>query len=146
MLKTLRNSRSDIPIVVVSALSDGRSIREALDAGAMGFVPKASTTEELMNALRSVLRGNVYLPTSFVTQAGETGVATVPSLTDRQWQVLFEIVCGRTVKRIAERLGISENTVKSHVAAILRALGCSTRTQAIVWFHERGLKIPDFRG
>lgn len=141
-LNRLRELREDVPVVIISGVSDSRTIFQTLDAGAMGFIPKSFTTGQMLEALKVALTGNIYLPTG-TSALPEIQVRNfLPEFTGRQWQVLYHIVQGKRVKHIAQQLDISESTVKTHVANILRELGCSTRTEAIVRVHERGLKFP----
>lgn len=141
-LRSLRSLRPDLPIVIISGTSDMRTVMQTLDIGAMGFIPKSHTANQLLEALKVVLSGNVYLPSDFSTHASSGIHAHPPSFTKRQWQVLYQIIQGKSIKHIANNLFISENTVKSHVSQILGELGCSTRTQAVVCVHERNIKFP----
>lgn len=140
-LRTLRSLRPDLPVVIISGASDMRTVMQTLDNGAMGFIPKSYTTPQLLEAMKQVLSGNVHLPAGYGIHDG-THIPPPPSFTKRQWQVLYQIIQGKSIKHIATNLYISENTVKSHVSQILGELGCSTRTQAVVCVHERNLKFP----
>lgn len=127
------------PIVVVSAIDDPTIIRRAMLCGAVGFIPKASAMEIMVEGLQVVLAGGIYMPEGLPADpstarggsdpiAPETGVA----LTPRQAAVLEKLVEGKSNKQIARELCISDMTVKVHVTAILRSLGVVTRAQVIV--------------
>jgi DNA-binding NarL/FixJ family response regulator len=119
----------------------------------MGFIPKTSSNQVMLQALRLVLSGGVYLPP--VALGSRAGAGSPPSprasdpapgmsardlgLTARQAQVLQLILQGKPNKVICRELGLAEGTVKIHVAAILRALNVSTRTQAVIEASRLGL-------
>jgi DNA-binding NarL/FixJ family response regulator len=138
-LITLRERAPAVPIVVVSASDDEQNVRQCLAYGALGFLPKSSSTEVLENALRLVMSGGSYVPAQALGLAGlEPAGAPVPEtgaghkLTPRQLRVLALMAEGKANKQIAYELGISEITVKAHVSAILRKLGVSNRVQAVL--------------
>jgi len=143
MLEQLRTDHPPLPIVVVSALEDPGTVRTALARGAMGFIPKSSSNEVMLNALRLVLSGGRYLPPEILS--GDGGAAAPPRsmdqvhLTDRQREVLALMVQGKSNKHICRELGLAEATVKIHVTAILRALRVTSRAQAIVAVNQLGL-------
>ena len=132
----------ELPVVVLSASEEPAHVRKAIDCGASGYVPKSSGREVMLNALRLVLAGGLYLPP--VTLAGGADEAPAPaaahlllgSLTPRQREVLRLLGAGLSNKEIARQLGLSENTVKIHVTAILRSLQVSNRTAAVVLARE----------
>ncbi len=134
-----------LPIVVLSGHEDPAIMRAALDAGASGFIPKAYSPEVMLSAIRLVLTGGEYVPPMMVAarQAGaapampaspaDQGMAHLrPVLTDRQLEVLNLLSEGQPNKLIGRNLGISEGTVKIHLAAIFRALKVRNRTEAVV--------------
>lgn len=144
-LEKLRNNHPALPVVVVSALEDASTVRAALARGAMGFIPKSSSNDVMLSALRLVLSGGRYLPPEILS--GD-GAAAPPSsfadvhLTDRQREVLALVIQGKSNKHICRELGLAEATVKIHVTAILRALKVTSRAQAIVAVNQLGLS-PD---
>jgi DNA-binding NarL/FixJ family response regulator len=142
-LKHLRALRDDVPIVVVSGTYDRRSVLRAIDCGAMGFVPKTSGSQEMLAAFRTVLDGGIYLPhdTEGHFKSPSQADPTL-QLTPRQWQILHSVLLGKSVKRIALDNDIAESTVKAHITPILRAMGVTTRTEAIVKAGQIGLRIP----
>ena len=136
-----------IPVVIVSASNRRRDIQRALDTGAMGFIPKESTSSVMLNALQLVLAGSIHLPPSMGQQSNPYSKPTndtVQTLTPRQLQVLSMVVQGHSNKVIAAQLDIAETTIKMHVTAILKSLGVSNRTQAAMAAEKLGLFLsPD---
>ena len=104
----------------------------------MGFVPKRSGTDLLTEALQLVLAGGIYVPPlGFLPQQATPEPAKpvlpgLPGLTPRQNAVLALLLQGKPNKIIARELDIAVDTVKDHVAAVLKLLGVSTRTQAVL--------------
>jgi DNA-binding NarL/FixJ family response regulator len=147
-IKRLRDRAPDVPVVVVSALEDRRVVAEAFQHGAIGYIPKTSNSEVMINALKLVLAGGKYLP-PIMAGAYDTGLGThsadgaktsdMPRLTRRQRDVLALIGHGKSNKEIADTLGLAEGTVKIHVTAILKALKASNRTQAAIAAANMGL-------
>jgi DNA-binding NarL/FixJ family response regulator len=141
------------PVVVFSATDDRATVIAALDAGAMGFIPKTSTPALLQSALQLVLAKGIYVPPTVLgreepRRAAKPAPAARPlrklselGLTPRQQGVCALIVKGRSVKEIARQLGVSPATVKAHVQPILRALGVVNRTEAIVALHRLGISL-----
>jgi DNA-binding NarL/FixJ family response regulator len=123
----------ELPVVMISGSANPRLMRQVLQAGAAGFVTKSSVTDELMQAVRSVLAGETYLPPELngsTTTQQDPGSA--PPLTQRQEMVLRGLLDGMSNREIADHLHISEETVKTRVAAILRHFNVQNRTQAVV--------------
>jgi len=175
--------RPGVPIVVLGAQEDTQTVLAALDSGAMGFIPKRYSGEDIANAVSIVLSGGVYVPpiiadtaavephefrrrvTDFVpaadprllrrratdlagaasvvgTAAGasQTTLPEPPKLdvTPRQSQVLSLLIKGLCNKSICRELTLSENTVKSHIAAIFKSLGVHNRTAAVIEMSSKG--------
>ena len=157
-LRVLREQHSAIPVVVLSASDQAETVKRALDLGAMGFVPKTSSNDILIGALRLVLSGGVYLPPEVLRSeaagASSPALAPVPDasrqlrspreigLTERQAQVLALMIQGKPNKLICRELNLAEGTVKIHVTAILKALNVTNRTQAVIAVGKLGLKLP----
>ncbi len=154
LLHELRTAHPDVPVVVLSASDQREDIMRAIDLGAMGYIPKSSSNLVMLQALRLVLSGGVYLPAVALALRGAPGTEplrvaegaarTTPrelGLTARQAQVLALILQGKPNKVICRELGLAEGTVKIHVAAILRALNVSTRTQAVIEASRLGLHL-----
>lgn len=159
-LSVFRERFAEIPVVVLSTSDDQPTVRRAIDRGAMGFIPKNSSSEIMLSALRLVLAKGIYLPRNILTadpshaplgdpQRSFPAVLRLPTagpltpldlgLTPRQADVLHLVLQGKPIKLICRELGLAEGTVKSHVSAVLRALNVTTRTQAIVAASRLGL-------
>jgi DNA-binding NarL/FixJ family response regulator len=134
-LKRMREQAEEVPIVVLSGAEDAQLVRDCIDCGAMGFIPKASDSRVMAAALRLVLSGGVYLPSLAIQGAPPAAADTRPApfgeLTPRQRDVLMRLVQGKPNKIIARELGISDTTVKTHVSAVLQCLGVHNRTEAV---------------
>ncbi len=170
LLGELRDKYPALPVVVVSASDRASDVIRAIDAGAMGFVPKRASNETLIEALRLVMSGGIYVPPMTLGIAPAAPVPppdgdTVPDvmrphptedvremtsaagalpppappasldslgLSRRQADVLAYLLQGMPNKIIAREMHLSVDTVKDHVAAVLRVLGVSSRTQAVL--------------
>lgn len=150
-LRSVRRRFGAVPVVILSAYDDTHTVSKAMKAGAAGFVSKSYSGEKLLEALRQVLDGKIYLPRSMapagISQAPPTlpiGGSAEPAefgLTDRQAEVLSLMTQGHSNRDIARLLVLSEGTVKIHVTAIFKALDVSSRTQAMVAVARYGIKL-----
>jgi DNA-binding NarL/FixJ family response regulator len=149
VLRSLRESHPQVPVVVLSASNQREIVMRALDGGAMGFIPKTSNSGVLVGALRLVLSGGVYLPPEILRPAASSASAAGSGsvhhrdigLTDRQAQVLALLIEGKPNKLICRELNLAEGTVKIHVTAVLKALDAANRTQAVIAASRLGLKL-----
>ena len=158
-LSQLREQHPGVPVVVLSASEQPETVMRAIDAGAMGFIPKTSSNQSLIDALRLVMSGGVYLPLEVLhqhqgapepalrraAQARQAGEALSPreiGLTARQADVLALLVQGKPNKLICRELNLAEGTVKIHMTAILKTLNVSNRTQAVIAVGKLGLQLP----
>ena len=145
LLQELRVDWPGTPVLVLSATHDRNTIEAALDMGAMGFIPKTANARQLIDALRLVLAGGIYVPTDSGSVEGiRLRPVSRPSdlgLTMRQADVLKLLVQGKPNKLICRDLRLSEGTVKVHVSAILRALNVHTRTQVVIELARRGVRL-----
>jgi DNA-binding NarL/FixJ family response regulator len=152
LIGKLHERLPSLPVVVLSALEEPENVRHAINAGAMGFVPKSAATRVLIEVLQQVLEGNVTVPLALQSSgppvshalpgAADTPSATEPDvalLTLRQLEVLSRVCQGKTNKQIATELGLSEKTVKAHVTAIFKVLGVVNRTQAVLVARRVGM-------
>ena len=128
-----------LPVIVVSGNEEPSVMRRAIAHGASGYIPKSSSLEEMAQAIARVLDGDVWLPASAAgsqqTQLApdEVDIAErIRDLTPQQFRVLMMLADGLLNKQIAYELNVSEATIKAHMTAILRKLGASNRTQAVV--------------
>jgi DNA-binding NarL/FixJ family response regulator len=143
-----RSCFPDIPLVLLSASISSNDIRGALEAGALGYIPKAASTAEMLAALRGVLAGDIYVPPCLDnSDAGLHSMAPADfevlqhsGLTARQLEVARLLAKGCANKVIGGMLAMSESTVKVHVAAIFRAFGVTNRTEAVLEIQRQMLK------
>jgi DNA-binding NarL/FixJ family response regulator len=129
----------ELPIVLLSGSANTQIMRQVLQAGAAGFVTKSCVSDELLRAVRSVLNGDIYLPQELNgTVVLARDPSSKPMLTQRQELVLRCLLDGLANREIADHLHVSEETVKTHVAAILRHFEVQNRTQAVVTAARNG--------
>lgn len=143
-LDTLAGHYPAIPVVIISASNQRSDIQRALDAGAMGYIPKESTSSIMLNALKLILAGGIYVPPNMLqsNQLAPQTANNTRGLTPRQLQVLALLVRGCANKEIASQMQLAEATVKMHVTAILKTLGVTNRTQAAMAVEKLGLVLP----
>ncbi len=142
-LRRLRLMFPGVPLVVASGEDDPAIIRATLAAGAVGFLPKSEAPEVLQQALRLVLGGGTYMPAQALADLRHGAPPPRPDasgLTPRQMDVLRCLMRGQPNKLIARELGLTEGTVKIHIAAILRVLQARNRTEAVVVARDLGLQ------
>jgi DNA-binding NarL/FixJ family response regulator len=136
-------ARPDVPIIVLTASEHPTDAQRALDAGALGYVPKSASPKTILLALNLVLAGEMYLPPLLLGTGGlgqgDRQPASLLPLTDRQADVLTMLATGASNKVIANALRLSDKTVKAHVTAIFKALNVSNRTEAAHRAREAGL-------
>lgn len=153
-LRRLRDEYPYVPVVILSAQDDRDTVLAALDAGAMGFISKAASPQELREALTRVLvEHRIHLPQSVsggLAAAPEGGGRELSELaalgiTERQIEVLGYVVQGLRNKEIARLLDRSEVVVKKHVTATLQALGAPNRTKLLVLLSQKGYRVPSMR-
>lgn len=157
----LRQRHPSIPLVVLSASVDPNDVACTLNQGARGYIPKTSSSQVLLGALRLVISGGIYIPPEYLARRGsQTARPTAPAayrdswhssapglsipltLTERQAQVLTLMAQGKPNKIIARELNMAAGTVKCHVSAILRALKVTNRTQAVIAVAGGGEFVP----
>ena len=132
VLKECRINYSMIPVVIVSGSKHKQDIQQAMDMGAMGFIPKDINSRLMINILQLVLSGGLYFPQ--IISSDDRAL-----FTPRQREVLEFIVEGYSNKVIAAKMGISEATIKMHVTAIFKILEVTNRTQAAMTAKKNGL-------
>jgi DNA-binding NarL/FixJ family response regulator len=165
VLVEFRSTYPSLPVVVVSASDRPSDVIRAIDLGSMGFVPKRASHETLLEALNMVMSGGIYVPLmnmgleltdtsnssrGAIQTTHDSGHDNMPSpikladlgLTPRQTEVLALLLKGNPNKLIARELNVSVETVKDHVAAVLRALGVSSRTQAVLAVSQMSSRRP----
>jgi DNA-binding NarL/FixJ family response regulator len=137
---------STTPVVVISATFDATRVKQAIDRGAQGFIPKSTPPDVLMSALELIFSGGVYVPASVMHDedpAHKARSEAAPNLTSAQSRVLALLARGQSNKAIGNALDISDNTVRAHVSAILRALNVTNRTEAVSIAIQMGLVSSD---
>lgn len=144
----LRDRQPNAKVVVISASEAQTDVREALENGAAGYIPKSSSVKIMLSALDLIFSGGVYVPATVLREGIESdqrggGSVMPPSdpqleqlLTQRQREVLDRLREGKSNKQIAHELGLSEGTVKIHMTAIFKSLGVRNRTQAAMAFPQ----------
>lgn len=138
----------DLPIAVVSGTEDAALISKIIGLGAMGFIPKTASAQEINEAIDTMLEGDVWLPDSVrqkienVDENFSKLAENVASLTPSQYKVLCYMRDGLLNKQIGYNLDIAEATVKAHVTAIFRKLSINNRTQAVLIASELQLEPP----
>lgn len=135
----------DSPVVVVSVCERAQDVHRAITAGAAGYVPKSSNPEVMINALKLVLSGGIYIPPNVLSLTGDReglntmlaskvrdDSASLNRLTGRQREVMALLAQGKSNKEIAGELGLAAGTVKIHVSNIFKTLNVRNRTQAVL--------------
>lgn len=146
-LARLREALPSLPVAILSAEQDRRTVLEAIELGAVGYIPKSTPRDDLLAALDRILEGHLYLPPQVMRRPPPTRHDSPPAplddrltrLTEKQLEVLEALGHGASNKGIARKLGIAETTVKTHVSAILRRLGVTSRIQAVLLAGELDL-------
>ena len=134
----IREDYPSLPIAVVSGSEDINVVSKVMGYGAMGFIPKSSSSDDIALAINHILEGDVWLPLELKDKVAAVDgedkeiAAQVASLTPQQYKVLQYLHEGLLNKQIAYELHISEATVKAHITAIFRKLGVYNRTQAVL--------------
>ena len=150
-IRAFREAAEEARIVVVSAEKNATLVRAAIDAGAVGFIPKESPPDVLHQALDKIAGGGIYLPSALLAASSAPAprqdarpkeiVEVFPALTQRQADVLAAMLRGLPNKLIARQLGISDATVKTHLSAIFRELSVQSRTEAVYVAARQGVRI-----
>jgi DNA-binding NarL/FixJ family response regulator len=139
------------PVATLALIDSPSAVRSAIGAGASGFLPTMASPKVILHAVELMLSGGVYLPPSVLGAAGaqprphEGGVSGPVRLTRRQEAVLRELAKGQSNKQIASALGLSEATVKVHIAAIMKSLKAQNRTHAVLTATQAGI-LPEHIG
>lgn len=146
-LKAVRRQLAEVPLLILSASCDANDMIMCLGAGAAGYVTKASDLDVLLQAIRLVRAGGIFVPADIVSgQAEGIGqgppqpVAPAPRVTRRQSQVLALALEGHANKEIAYRLEMSEGTVKTHLASIMRMYDVNNRVQLLRQVERIGVR------
>ncbi len=164
LITALKAAAPMVRVVVVSGEGGAAVVRQAIEAGAVGFVPKESTPALLVDALSVTAHGGIYLPAAVLgaalaeaASAGADSAATAsagapmaamktlaevfPQLTPRRLEVLDHVARGMSNKQIARALGIDDDTVKQHLNKVYAQLGVASRTEAVYLMARRGVRL-----
>lgn len=138
-----------LPVIMLSADHDSRTVTQSLQQGASGFLPKSSLNQVLVSAIQLVLAGGVYVPPEALSPAAQGDCrprashspVTLESLgfTARQAEVFRYLLQGMSNKQICRELDLAEPTVKIHVRGILRSFNASSRAEVIAKASQLGL-------
>lgn len=139
--KRIKAEQPEIAIVILTSFSDRDRILRALDAGAAGYLLKDAEPDEISKAIDAAARGEVPLDPRAARALLSARRAATPAeaLSEREREVLLMVADGLPNKVIAQRLSISEKTVKAHLTSVFRQIGVTDRTQAALWAERRGL-------
>ena len=138
----IRRELPDTEVIALTSVLENASVTQAVRAGAAGYLLKDTEAQELRRAIKAAGAGQVQLSPKVVAQLlreATTPIMPPSALTERESEVLCLLAQGQANKGIARRLGISEETVKTHVAHIFDKLRVSSRTQAALYAVQRGL-------
>ena len=131
--RRMLNDQPRLRVLMFSMYDDAIYARRALEAGALGYLSKASAPEVLVQAIHAVSRGERYLSpdvaANIARSAGQSGKSKIKTLTPREFEVLRLLVRGETVRSISEKLSLSEKTVANHQSAIREKLGARNSAQ-----------------
>jgi DNA-binding NarL/FixJ family response regulator len=146
-VSSVKRDYPELPVVILSAEEDQEAVKRLLSAGVAGYIPKSSSSQVMISALRLILAGGIYVPPQMLKL--DTPVPCVHEnirpanhtwhLTERQMEVLRLISNGLPNKQICRELGLGEGTVKAHLVAIFRALDAKNRTEATTAARRLGL-------
>jgi two-component system NarL family response regulator len=136
-VKRILKNRPHARILILTAYDTEEEIYRSMLAGAGGYLLKDTPPDELISAIRTVASGQRFMSRS--TGAKLAGRIGAPELTNRELVILQCVASGRANKEIADQLGVSEGTVKSHVNKIMRKLGAVSRTDAALVGLRKGL-------
>ncbi len=139
--RRIRAAQPDVAVVVLTSFSDRERILSALDAGAAGYLLKDAEPDALARAIEAAARGEAPLDPKAARALLSARRAASPAdgLSDREREVLAMVAEGLPNKLIAQRLGISEKTVKTHLTSVFRQIGVTDRTQAALWAQRHGV-------
>lgn len=135
---------AEVELIALTSVLEDRSVVKAVKAGAIGYMLKNTEAEELCRAIKAAADGKVQLSPEASTRLMKALQSDDPleDLTEREYEVLVELSQGLSNKEIAEKLCVTEKTVKTHVSNVLAKLGVSSRTQAALYSWQTGLVKP----
>ncbi len=139
-LKTILDKNDGNPVAIMSGTASKSVAQDALDQGAIGFLPKTMGAKSLVNAVRFMASGETFVPVAFMTAEDTEEINPLAqNLTQRELEVLGGLCAGKSNKEIARDLDLQEVTIKLHVKTLCRKLDAKNRTQAAMIAKEAGL-------
>ncbi len=137
-IKKIHNLNSQTPILILSAVFDKGLVKNTIDSGVSGYILKASSNTEILNAINVVLTGEKYIPSELANKESENMQMLIDSnenirkedFSPQQLKILTKIVAGLSNKQIAYELNLSEGTVKCYITTIMKKLNVLNRTSA----------------
>ncbi|GIU13431.1 response regulator transcription factor [Shewanella sp. MBTL60-007] len=138
-LVNIRNCHAQMGVVVISGQEDKNTIGKSMSFGAMGFIPKSTSADNMVKAISAVLSGRQWVPSgcgNIEAIEADSMTSKIVSLSPRQHRILMMFADGLLNKQIAYELGLSEATIKAHASAIFLKLGVHTRTQAVIAMNQ----------
>jgi DNA-binding NarL/FixJ family response regulator len=143
LIRNIKNIRPKTPVLVLCASSDVKFCEKTLKAGANGFLTKQSATEELIQAIRMITRGNRFISPSMMENMVDFKLcdSQVPreTLSDREYEVMLAIISGKRIKQIAKELSLSIKTVSTYHSRILQKLKFNSDAEMIRYAIEEGI-------
>jgi DNA-binding NarL/FixJ family response regulator len=145
-IREFRQRFPGLALVVMSAADEPEDIQRIMAYGALGYITKSSTSQLILSALRLVLAGGVYMPNLSLVERKGTGNARIDpnqklaALTERQLSVLRQLLSGKSNLQIAEKLQVTEGTIKIHLTSIYRILKVTNRTEALLAAQRMGIR------
>src|SRR5213593_5152705 len=143
--RRIKEERPRTAVIMVTMHDNPAYLREAVRAGAAGYLLKDVSKDELLDAIRQVATGGAFIESQMLKgmlsemKPGAATPSAARNLTKREREILALVAEGLSNREIADRLVLSPETVKSHVAAILEKLNVSDRTQAAIYAVRNGL-------
>ncbi|MCL1048483.1 response regulator transcription factor [Shewanella abyssi] len=134
-LVNIRNCHSQMGVVVISGQEDKVTVGKSMSFGAAGFIPKSTSVDIMVKAIKAILAGQQWMPAgcgNIEAIEADSMISKIISLSPRQHRILMMFADGLLNKQIAYELGLSEATIKAHASAIFLKLGVHTRTQAVI--------------
>ena len=133
--------KNEVPVALMGHTLDPQQMRDALRLGAAGFLPYSMTSDTLLSALRLMASGEIFIPVSVAVhvQTAKPSNAKDTFLSKREREVLDGLLSGHSNKQIADRVGLSEVTIKYHLKSLRSKLGARNRTHAALRAIELGM-------
>lgn len=138
----VREKFPSIPVAIISAVEESRTISRAMGHGACGYIPKSCSPQDIQDAIQTIMDGGHWVPDEFASTLTPLDneekdlAAKIATLTPQQYKVLSYLREGWLNKQIGYEMGVTEATVKAHITAIFRKLGISNRTQAVIMMKD----------